>query len=90
MTSFKYSRSGSPSINRVSDEASSLKSLEKYPKLNKIRSFMVTLPKNIFVRMTGSGSSIVAYFHSQKDCSNAYGQFKRKFNSHWCIESKTI
>ncbi|MDA7750708.1 4-(cytidine 5'-diphospho)-2-C-methyl-D-erythritol kinase [Candidatus Pelagibacter sp.] len=64
--------------------------LRKYPKLNKIRSFMVTLPKNIFVRMTGSGSSIVAYFHSQKDCSNAYGQFKRKFNSHWCIESKTI
>ena len=28
VTSFKYSRSGSPSINNVSDEASSLKSLE--------------------------------------------------------------
>ena len=64
--------------------------LKKYPKLNKIKSFLVTLPNIKFVRMSGSGSSIVAYFHSQQACSNAYRQFKRKFNSHWCIESKTI
>ncbi|NQW08188.1 MAG: 4-(cytidine 5'-diphospho)-2-C-methyl-D-erythritol kinase [Candidatus Pelagibacter sp.] len=64
--------------------------LNKYPKLNKIKSFLVTLPNIKFVRMSGSGSSIVAYFHSQQACSNAYRQFKRKFNSHWCIESKTI
>ena len=31
--SFKYSRSGSPSINKVSEDASNLKSFEKYPKL---------------------------------------------------------
>jgi len=62
----------------------------KYPKLKKIKSFLSTTPNNIFVRMTGSGSSIVAYFHSIKACGNAYRQFKKKFNSHWCIVSKTI
>ena len=63
---------------------------KKYPKLKKIKSFLSTTPNNIFVRMSGSGSSIVAYFHSLKACGNAYRQFKRKFNSHWCIVSKTI
>jgi len=62
----------------------------KYPKLKKIKSFLATTPNNIFVRMSGSGSSIVAYFHSIEACSNAHRQFKRKFNSHWCIVSKTI
>ena len=64
--------------------------LKKYPKLKKIKSFLKALPNTIFVRMTGSGSSIVAYFHSQKACNNAYRQFRGKFNSYWCIESKTI
>ena len=63
---------------------------EKYPKLKKIKSFLSTTPNNIFVRMSGSGSSIVAYFHSIEACGNAYRQFKRKFNSHWCIVSKTL
>ena len=63
---------------------------KKYPKLKKIKSFLSTTPNNIFVRMSGSGSSIVAYFHSIEACGNAYRQFKRKFNSHWCIVSKTI
>jgi len=62
----------------------------KYPKLKKIKSFLLTIPNNIFVRMSGSGSSIVAYFHSKRACSNAYRQFKQKFISHWCIVSKTI
>ena len=64
--------------------------LKEYPKLKKIKSFLLTMPNNIFVRMSGSGSSIVAYFHSRRECGNAYRQFKRKFNSHWCITSKTI
>ena len=63
---------------------------KKYPKLKKIKSFLSTIPNNIFVRMSGSGSSIVAYFHSKRACSNAYRQFRRKFTSHWCITSKTI
>ena len=62
----------------------------KYPKLKKIKLFLSNTPNNLFVRMSGSGSSIVAYFHSKRSCSNAYSQFKRKFSSHWCITSKTI
>tara|TARA_B100000795_G_C22688664_1_gene394709 strand:+ start:155 stop:1000 length:846 start_codon:yes stop_codon:yes gene_type:complete len=63
---------------------------KKYPEIKKIKSFLLTIPNNVFVRMSGSGSSIVAYFHSKRSCDNAYRQFKRKFNSHWCIASKTI
>tara|TARA_B110001452_G_C15188270_1_gene412663 strand:- start:10 stop:855 length:846 start_codon:yes stop_codon:yes gene_type:complete len=63
---------------------------KKYPKLKKIKLFLSNMPKNMFVRMSGSGSSIVAYFDSKRACSIAYSQFKRKFNSHWCIISKTI
>jgi len=62
----------------------------KYPKLKRIKSFLLTTPNNKFVRMSGSGSSIVAYFYSKKACDNAYEQFKRKFNGVWCIKSKTI
>ena len=63
---------------------------KKYPKLKKIKLFLSNTPNNMFVRMSGSGSSIVAYFGSKSSCANAYGQFKRKFSSDWCIESKTI
>jgi len=63
---------------------------KKYPKLKKIKLFLLTTPNNIFVRMSGSGSSIVAYFHSIEACGNAYRQFKRKFSGDWCIVSKTI
>ena len=63
---------------------------KKHPKLKEIKSFLLTTPNNRFVRMSGSGSSIVAYFDSKRACSNAYSQFKRKFSSHWCIASKTI
>lgn len=63
---------------------------KKYPKLENIKSFLLATPNNIFVRMSGSGSSIVAYFHSKKACIKAYSQFKRKFKRHWCIVSKTI
>tara|TARA_B100000767_G_scaffold22418_1_gene20025 strand:+ start:3972 stop:4817 length:846 start_codon:yes stop_codon:yes gene_type:complete len=63
---------------------------KKHPRLKKIKSFLSIMPKNIFVRMSGSGSSIVAYFPSKSTCDYAYRQFKRNFNSHWCIVSKTI
>jgi 4-diphosphocytidyl-2-C-methyl-D-erythritol kinase len=63
---------------------------KKHPKLKKIKLFLSNMPNNIFARMSGSGSSIVAYFESKKACGNAYSQFKRKFSSHWCIISKTI
>jgi 4-diphosphocytidyl-2-C-methyl-D-erythritol kinase len=63
---------------------------KKYPKLKKIKLFLSNTPDNKLTRMSGSGSSIVAYFDSKKACGNAYSQFKRKFSSHWCIISKTI
>ena len=40
--------------------------------------------------MTGSGSVLVAYFHSKKDCEMAKVQFKRKFRNYWCNTSKTL
>ena len=63
---------------------------KKYPKLKKIKLFLSSTSNNTFVRMTGSGSSIVAYFNTKRACSNAYSHFKRKFGSLWCIASKTI
>ena len=63
---------------------------KRHPKLKKIKLFLLNTPNNVFARMSGSGSSIVAYFDSKRSCSNAYSQFKRKFGSHWCIISKTI
>ena len=62
----------------------------KYSKLKSIKLFLSSLSNVLFVRMTGSGSSIVAYFHSNKACRVALKQFKSKFNSYWCITSKTI
>ena len=63
---------------------------KKYPKLNRIKVFLSNLKNVIFVRMTGSGSSIVAYFHSKKDVDIASKEFKKKFNDYWFVKSKTI
>ena len=63
---------------------------KKHPNLKKIKLFLKNTANSKFVRMTGSGSSIVAYFQSKRACVDAYIQFKRKFKSHWCIISKTI
>jgi 4-diphosphocytidyl-2-C-methyl-D-erythritol kinase len=62
----------------------------KYPKLKKIKYFLENLKNPLFVRMTGSGSVIVAYYQSKRDCELAKVQFKRKFNNYWCNTSKTI
>ena len=47
----------------------------KYPELKKIKSFLLTIPNTIFVNMSGSGSSIVAYFQSKRACSIALKKF---------------
>jgi len=52
-----------------------------YPKLKKLKLFLIKLPNIIFARMSGSGSSIVAYFHSKKATDIAAKKFKRKFNN---------
>jgi len=62
----------------------------RYPKLKRIKSFLENLKNPLFVRMTGSGSVIVAYYRSKKDCEMAKVQFKRKFENYWCKVSKTL
>ncbi len=63
---------------------------KNYPKLVKVKSFMGGLPDILFVRMTGSGSSIVGYFPSKNSAINALKLFKKKYKNYWCITSKTI
>ena len=67
-----------------------LVAFSKYPKLKKIKFFLKSIKNPLFVRMTGSGSVIVAYYQSKKDCEMAKVQFKRKFKNYWCNVSKTI
>ena len=62
----------------------------KYPKLRIIRSKLESLSKPIFVRMTGSGSSIVAYYESKEKCDNAKKLFNKKYKNYWCKVAKTI
>tara|TARA_Y100000389_G_C17438420_1_gene506991 strand:- start:62 stop:910 length:849 start_codon:yes stop_codon:yes gene_type:complete len=62
----------------------------KYPRLKKIKFFLETLPNVTFTRMTGSGSTIVAYFYSKQASEYAKKKVKKKFKSNWCISSKTI
>ena len=64
--------------------------LKKYPKLKKIKSFLEGTNNPIFVRMTGSGSTMIAYYNSLKNCKLAKAEFRRKYKNYWCITSKTI
>ena len=61
-----------------------------YPKLKKIKLFMEELPNIYFVRMTGSGSSLVGYFLSKNTAINAVKLLKKKYKNYWCISSRTI
>ena len=63
---------------------------KKYPILLNIKQKMLNLPKVKFVRMTGSGSSLVAYFNSKNASLNGAKLLKRKYKNYWCILSKTI
>ena len=62
----------------------------KYPRLKNVKLFLKNLNSPLFVRMTGSGSAICAYYQYSKDCKLAKIQFKRKFKNYWCNVSKTI
>ena len=62
----------------------------KYPKLKKIKLYLENSLKPVFVRMTGSGSILVAYFQSKETCERAKKKFNRKYKNYWCITSKTI
>ena len=62
----------------------------KYNKLLVIKLFLEKLSNPVLVRMTGSGSAMVAYFQSKLRCDQAKKQFQRKYKNYWCIASKTI
>jgi len=64
--------------------------LKKYPKLQKLKLFMEKLPNVKIVRMSGSGSTFIAYFKSKNASINAAKILKRKYKNYWCILSKTI
>ena len=62
----------------------------KYPKLKILKSYLENLNQPLSVRMTGSGSVLVAYYQRKQDCELAKVKFKRKFRNYWCNTSKTI
>ena len=74
------------------DEQNALETiaLKKYSKLKKIKLFLESIDNPLFVRMTGSGSTIVAYYNSLKSCKLAKVKFKRKYKNYWCVTAKTI
>ena len=61
-----------------------------YPILGKLKIFLSNINQVKFVRMTGSGSTIVAYFSNKKSAINGLKIIKKKFKNHWSIVSKTI
>ncbi len=62
----------------------------KYPKLRKIKIYLNNLSGPLFVRMTGSGSALVAYCRSKEICKKVKKQINKKYKNYWCIVSKTI
>ena len=64
--------------------------LAKYPKLKSVKVFLENLSGPIFVRMTGSGSGLVAYFQSKKKRDDVKKQFYKKYRNYWCVAAKTI
>jgi len=61
-----------------------------YPNLGKLKIFLSRVDQVKFVRMTGSGSTIVAYFSNKKSAINALKLVKKNFKNYWSILSKTI
>ena len=47
----------------------------KHYRLRIIKSYLESLSNQAFVRMTGSGSALVAYFQSKERCDDAKKQF---------------
>ena len=61
-----------------------------YPILGKLKNFLSNTDQVEFVRMTGSGSTIVAYFSNKKSALNALKLVRKNFKNYWSILSKTI
>ncbi len=80
------------SLNYLKNMSNSLEEIafSKYSKLKSIKIYLEKLQKTVFVRMTGSGSALVAYFQSRQECEIAKRQINKKYKNYWCIASKTI
>ena len=61
-----------------------------YPILRKLKIFLTNIDEVEFVRMTGSGSTMVAYFSNRKSAINGLNIVKKNFKNYWSILSKTI
>ena len=61
-----------------------------YPILLKLKIFLSKIDQVKFVRMTGSGSIMIAYFSNRKSAVNALKLVKKNFKNCWSILSKTI
>tara|TARA_B100000767_G_C19669873_1_gene494802 strand:+ start:221 stop:1063 length:843 start_codon:yes stop_codon:yes gene_type:complete len=64
--------------------------LNKHSRLSTLKNYLNKLLNVEFVRMTGSGSAIIAYFNSDKKCKEAEKKVKKQFRNYWCKTSKTI
>jgi 4-diphosphocytidyl-2-C-methyl-D-erythritol kinase len=82
MISFDYLKKLNNSLEKIS--------LSKFPKLENIKHFLEESSNKSFVRMTGSGSAIVAYFKSKKLCDDVKKKFNKKYKNCWCKVTKTI
>ena len=67
-----------------------ISAFKKYPKLKILKNKLLDNQKVEFVRMTGSGSTLVMYFKSKVSAKKALKMYKRKLNKCWCILSKII
>ena len=67
-----------------------ISAFKKYPKLKILKNKLLENQKVEFVRMTGSGSTLVVYFKSKVSGKKALKMYKRKLNKCWCILSKII
>ena len=64
--------------------------IKKHPEINKVLHTIEETEDVLLSRMSGSGSSIVAYFATKNNAKKAQKLLKKKYKNYWCILSKTI
>jgi len=94
-----YSKSNFKNFNKNSLKISSLIRLQndleaivfkQYPILMSVKKNLLKLPGIKFVRMTGSGSTLIGFFNNKKNALDGMRKMKKTYNNYWCILSKTI
>ena len=80
---------GTEFLKKMKNDLESI-AFDEHPKLRALKNFLENLSNIKFVRMTGSGSAIIAYFSSVRKCKEAEKKVKKQFRNYWCKTSKTI